>query len=80
MLLYTSLAAALPFLHLLGSAAAQTTTATASGTWPTDLVGTWSTKSNKTLTGPVSIYNMTTFRHAQADINGRASTTPSPTA
>ncbi|KAK5127795.1 hypothetical protein LTR85_004911 [Meristemomyces frigidus] len=49
MLLYTSLAAALPILHLVG---AQTTTAAASGTWPTDIVGTWSTKSNQTLTGP----------------------------
>ncbi|KAK4544143.1 hypothetical protein LTR36_004641 [Oleoguttula mirabilis] len=47
MLLYTSLAAALPFLHLIG---AQTTTS--GGTWPTDIVGTWSTKSNQTLTGP----------------------------
>jgi hypothetical protein len=26
---------------------------TAQGTWPSELVGTWSTKSNKTLTGPV---------------------------
>jgi hypothetical protein len=27
--------------------------AAAQGTWPSDIVGTWSTKSNKTLTGPV---------------------------
>jgi uncharacterized protein (DUF2147 family) len=27
--------------------------AAAQGTWPADIVGTWSTKSNKTLTGPV---------------------------
>jgi hypothetical protein len=47
MLLYTTLAAALPLLTLT---TAQTTTT--QGTWPTDIVGTWSTKSNQTLTGP----------------------------
>ncbi|KAK4893632.1 Reversal of tor2 lethality [Elasticomyces elasticus] len=41
MLLYTSLATA---LLLAAPAAAQT--------WPYDLIGTWSTKSNQTLTGP----------------------------
>ncbi|KAK5107773.1 hypothetical protein LTR62_000697 [Meristemomyces frigidus] len=41
MLLYSSLAAA---IALAGQAAADT--------WPTNLVGTWSTKSNQTLTGP----------------------------
>ncbi|KAK4554500.1 Reversal of tor2 lethality [Recurvomyces mirabilis] len=41
MLLYSSLAAA---VALAGQAAADT--------WPTNLVGTWSTKSNQTLTGP----------------------------
>ncbi|KAH9845110.1 protein rot1-like [Teratosphaeria destructans] len=45
-LLYTTLAAALPLLHFTAAQAA------AGGTWPTDIVGTWSTKSNKTLTGP----------------------------
>lgn len=41
MLLYSSLAAA---LGLAARATAQT--------WPYDIIGTWSTKSNKTLTGP----------------------------
>jgi len=44
MLLYTSLAAALPLLTL--------TAAQSTGTYPNNIVGTWSTKSNKTLTGP----------------------------
>ncbi|KAK5138201.1 hypothetical protein LTR08_004896 [Meristemomyces frigidus] len=39
-MLLSTLALALPLL------------AAAQGTWPTDLVGTWSTKSNSTLTGP----------------------------
>lgn len=42
MLLYHSLAAALPLLSL-----------SAAQTWPSDIVGTWTTKSNKTITGPV---------------------------
>lgn len=45
MLLYTTLAAALPLLIV--ESAAQST-----GTFPTSIVGTWSTKSNQTLTGP----------------------------
>jgi len=43
MLLYWSLATA---LHLLAAPAA-------AQTWPFDIIGTWSTKSNQTLTGPV---------------------------
>ena len=42
MLLYHSLAAGISLV--IGTSAQ---------TWPTDLVGTWSTKSNQTLTGPV---------------------------
>lgn len=42
MLLYHSLAAALPLLSL-----------SVAQTWPSDIVGTWTTKSNKTITGPV---------------------------
>ena len=44
MLLYHSLAAALPLLSL-----------SAAQTWPSDIVGTWTTKSNKTITGPVCL-------------------------
>lgn len=50
MLLYHSLAAGLSALAL---SAAQDT---AGGTWPTNLIGTWVSKSNKTVTGP-GFYN-----------------------
>lgn len=38
----------------------------------TELIGTWSTKSNKTLTGPVSVYRGTDIYETEPNIAGNA--------
>lgn len=48
----------------------------AQGTWPSDIVGTWSTKSNKTLTGPVRPNAMPYYRVSSLTSLCRVSSTP----
>ena len=58
MLLYYGLAALLPFICVSNaqSSVAPAPSFAPGGTWPSNLVGTWSTKSRSTITGPVCAY------------------------